>query len=200
MVKHFFFDLETTGLDPELCGIHQISARVYVDYVKKFEFNVHVRPFPNDKIDEKALAIAGKTMEDLKQPNHYGATAVYKSLMGMLPNFVNKYDKTDKLHLIGFNNLSFDNPFFRNFFKKNGDQYFDSWFFSGLDVFSLAAQHLADIRHEMPDFNLATVADKLGFGVEEHLLHDSYYDLALTESIFTAVTGKQLLAKKLDLV
>lgn len=198
-IKHFFFDLETTGLDPKLSGIHQISARLFVDYLKEFEFNVHVRPFPNDQIDPKALEIAGKTIENLKQSDHYSPYKVYKRIIEILSQFCNKFDKTDKIFLCGYNNATFDNPFFRSFFEKNGDKYFDSWFFSGaIDVMTLAAQQLTPVRHLMPNFKLATVAEQLGFAVEEDSLHDAFYDLVLTTNIFEKVTGIQFQDKKID--
>ena len=39
-----------------------------------------------------------------------------------------KFDKKDKFFLVGYNNASFDNQFFRAFFVQNNDMYFGSYF------------------------------------------------------------------------
>ena len=88
----------------------------------------------------------------------------------------------------GYNNASFDNQFFREFFAQNRDKYFGSWFWSNsFDVMVLATPYLAERRADMANFKLSTVADTLGIKVEEDKLHDAMYDIYLTKAIFDIV-------------
>lgn len=191
-VKLFFFDLETTGLSHVSHGIHQIAVRLYVDYKLVKEFNCDVQPFPNDVIDEKALEIGGKTIDSLKI-DHIAPNKLYTSFSNLLNANCDKFSKQDKIFLCGYNNASFDNQFLRSFFTKSGDKYFGSYFWSSpIDVFVLASQYLLNQRHEMPDFKLETVARKLGIDVQSQDLHNAFYDLYLTESIYEIVTGVRL--------
>ena len=94
------------------------------------------------------------------------------------------------MYLVGYNNASFDNQFFRAFFTQNRDNYFGSWFWADtLDVMVLASNFLRDRRHEMENFQLKTVAKFLGVEVDETKLHDAEYDIYLTIEIFKIVTG-----------
>ena len=190
MIKHLFFDLETTGLNHAENGIHQLAGTLFVDFKKVKDFNVNVRPFPNDIIIQEALDVSGKTKEEIFSNTHFSPNSVYKSIINMLGQHCDKFSKTDKIFLCGYNNASFDNQFLRSFWDKNNDKYFGSWFWSSpLDVFVLAAQYLATKRHEMIDFKLATVAAKLGIVVDETRLHDAMYDIELTVQIYEIVTG-----------
>lgn len=171
-MKLFFYDLETTGLDCERHGIHQISGAIVIDGETKEEFNFKVQPNPYAVIDEEALKIAGVTKEEVMA--YEPMQDVYKKIVAMLGKYVNKFDKKDK--------------FFREFFAQNRDMYFGSWFWSNsFDVMVLATPYLASCRADMANFKLSTVADTLGIKVEEDKLHDAMYDIYLTKAIFDIV-------------
>ena len=107
----------------------------------------------------------------------------------MLGKYVDKYDRTDKFFLAGYNNASFDDNFFRAWFRQNGDEYFGSWFWgNSLDVMVLASQYFAEERHTMKDFKLSTVARQCGVEVCEESLHDALYDIRLTMEVYKKVT------------
>ena len=106
----------------------------------------------------------------------------------MLSKYVDKFNKKDKFHLVGFNNASFDNAFFRAFFVQNKDVYFGSWFWSdSIDVMVLASYKLRDVRTELEDFKQKTVAKYLGIQVEEEKLHDAEYDIDICLAIFNVL-------------
>lgn len=185
-MKLFFFDLETTGTYPGKNGIHQISGEIVIDGETKERFDFKVQPNPQCVIEEQALAVAGVTREQVMA--YPPMRQVYEELVSMLGKYVDKFKKTDKFFLVGFNNASFDNQFLRGFFLQNGDQYFGSWFWSNsIDVMVLASAHLADKRHEMENFKLATVAKFLGVNVDENSLHYADYDIFLTKAIYDIV-------------
>ena len=183
MIKLFFYDLETTGVKHWKNSIHQISGLIDIDNEVKEEFNFNVCPHEKAEIDEEALKIGGVTLEQIKA--YPPMNVVHKNLIGILEKHVDKYNKHDKFHLVGFNNAPFDNQFFRAFFVQNGDDYFGSWFWSDtLDVMCLASNHLKERRSEMLNFKLKTVARELGIEVDEEKLHDSLYDIKLTREIY----------------
>jgi DNA polymerase-3 subunit epsilon len=185
-MKVLFFDLETTGLNPAKNGIHQISGIIEVDGEIKETFNFKVQPNPKSIIESEALKIANVTTE---QVNAYPPMLeVHKQFTELLGKYCDKFNKSDKFHLCGYNNASFDNNFLRGFFLQNGDNYFGSWFWSdSIDVMVLASYFLISKRHQMPDFKLKTVAKTLGIEVEESKLHDAFYDIELTKQIYDKI-------------
>lgn len=186
-MKQVFYDLETTGVKPYRNGIHQIAGFIVIDGVIKETFNFHVRPNPRCQIEQAALDVAGVTQEEVLA--YPPMSEVYNQLVALLGKYVNKYDRNDKFFLCGYNNCSFDDKFLRGFFLQNGDNYFGSWFWSSsLDVMVLAAHHLAEERHKMKDFKLATVAEYMGVKIAEDKLHDALYDIYLTKAIYDRIS------------
>lgn len=190
MSKLFFYDLETTGVKFWKNGIHQISGAIVIDGVGVEKFNFKVRPFDGCLIEEEALAVGGVTTEIVK--SYTDMKTVYKQLVEMLSKYVDKYDKKDKFHLVGYNNASFDNQFFRAFFVQNNDQYFGSWFWSdSIDVMVLASMNFKDERNTMADFKQKTVAAKCGIFIDESKLHDAEYDIELCIKIYEFLEGTE---------
>lgn len=188
MGKLLVFDLETTGVMHWKNGIHQLSGMVVIDGEVKEKFNFKVRPNPAAQIEQESLDVGKVTIEDIKA--YPIMEDVYMDFCRMLARYVDKFKKTDKFHLVGYNNASFDNQFLRAFFVQNGDKYFGSWFWSDtIDVMVLASQFLKDVRHKMENFKLMTVAKELGIEVEEEKLHDAHYDIHLTYQAYLIITG-----------
>lgn len=188
-MKQLFYDLETTGVNPSKNGIHQISGAIVIDGIEKEVFDFKVKPNPQAFIEVEALAVAGVTYEQVMA--YPPMEEVYQRLIAMLGKYVDKYDKKDKFHLVGYNNASFDNNFFRGFFLQNGDKYFGSWFWSDtIDVMVLASLYLADRRHTMENFKQGTVAKTLGIEVDDTRLHDAMYDIEICRGIYDIVTLK----------
>lgn len=182
-MKILFFDLETTGLKPEKHGIHQMSGCIVIDSVVVETFNFRIQPNPKALIEDDALNIANVTREQIQA--YPEMKTVYNQFTKILSNYVDKFNKTDKFFLCGYNNASFDNQFLRGFFLQNNDNYFGSWFWSNsFDVMVLASKHLAANRHKMPNFKLKTVAKEMGITVDENKLHDAMYDIELTMNIY----------------
>lgn len=187
-MKALFFDLETTGTYPGKHGIHQMSGMIVIDGEIKEKFDFKVRPNPQAEILDEALEVAGVTRDQILAYPPMGE--VYHQFVdGILAKYVDRYNKTDKFFLVGYNNASFDNQFLRGFFLQNGDKYFGSWFWANcMDVMVLATPYLAAKRAEMKDFKQGTVAKALGIPVEDEKLHDALYDIEICKAIFDIVT------------
>ena len=190
MIK-LFFDVETTGTDYRKHSIIQLAGMIEKDGKVVEEFNFLVKPHEKAQIDEAAMAVNKKTVEEIMQ--YPEMKEVHLRLLKILGKYVDKYEKSDKMWLVGFNNRAFDDTFLRMFFELNGDRFFNSWFWSdSLDVLSLASQYLLDRRAQMPSFKLKRVAKELGIPVSEDGLHDALYDVRLTRQIYRIVTRLEL--------
>ena len=189
-MKLFFYDLETTGLNPARNGVHQISGEIVINGESMEKFDYKVQPNPKCIIEQAALDVGGLSKEIvLSYPT---MEDVYYRLTKMLNKYVDKYNKKDKFFLTGYNNASFDDKFFRGFFLQNGDPYFGSWFWSTpIDVMVLATYKLSSKREDLENFKLSTVAKYIGIEVEDKALHDAYYDIYLTKAIYDAI-GKDI--------
>lgn len=186
MAKLFFFDLETTGVRFWKNGIHQISGAIQIDGEVKEYFNFHVQPYKDAIIEDEALSVSGITRETLE--TYQSMQEVYKHICDMLGKYVDKFDKTDKFFLVGYNNASFDNPFFRAFFTQCGDKYFGSWFWSSsIDIMVLAAQKLMNERNLMENFQQSTVAKAFWIDVDEGRAHEAQYDVEIMMKIYEKV-------------
>lgn len=190
-MKQLFYDLETTGTMYWRNGIHQFSGMVVIDGEIKETFNYKVCPNPKADITEEALQVAGVSKEEILQ--YPPMQEVYSEFVQMLGKYVDKYDKTDKFFLCGYNNASFDNQFLRAWFVQNRDNYFGSWFWSSaIDVMVLATQALMEVRSRMLNFKLCTVAQTFGIKIEEEKLHDAMYDIYLTYEVYKRITNNAL--------
>lgn len=190
MVK-IFFDVETTGTDHRKHSVIQLAGLIEVDGEVVDQFDYKVKPHPKAKIEEAALHVNGKTEEEIMQ--YPEMKKVHASFVRKLSKYIDKYDKTNKAWLIGFNNRAFDDFFLRMFFELCGDHFIGSWFWvDTLDVLCLASQYLIERRSQMPSFKLKRVAMELGIEVDKNDLHDAFYDVKLTRQIYRIVTGLEL--------
>jgi len=194
MIKKIFYDVETTGLDSVSNGIHQLSGCIEIDGNVVEWFNFNVRPFQTDIIDLEAIKISNVSVEKIM--SYEEPQIMHKKFITLLSKHVNKYDKKDKLFLIGYNNSRFDDQFLRSWFGKNNDKFYGSWFWPNtIDVMSLASNFLVNDRLNMENFKLKTVAKEFGLNVDESKLHDALYDIELTRGIYNIVNEPMMKIK-----
>ena len=110
-MKLLLFDLETTGTDAVKNGIHPISGKIIINGEVKETFVFKVRPKEGAVYEEKALEVGNVTKEQLEA--YPAMREVYVTVIAMLDKYVNRYDRSDKFFLVGYNNAHFDNQFFR---------------------------------------------------------------------------------------
>lgn len=182
-MKLFFVDTETTGIDPRKHGIIQIGALIEIDGETKEELDFKIQPFVTDVTEEEALKIHNISQETIE--TYTPPRQIYRQLIAIMDKYVDRFDKQDKFHFIGYN-ARFDSDMLREWFKKCGDVYFGSWFFfPPIDVMNLAAFQCMEKRATLENFKLETVVNK-GFGLklEETSLHDALADIRLTRKLF----------------
>lgn len=188
MSKLCFIDIETTGLDYRAYGVWQISGYLVPEEGECKSFDFQCSPFKFDKIDKVVYDLHGLTEAELRGFPY--PKVVHDKLLETLSTYVNRYEPGDKYTLIGYNAM-FDYEFLRSWFDKCGDKFFGSWFwFPPIDVMTLAANHLMEVRHKLHNFKLATVASFLGIEVDTKMLHDGFYDITLTRDIYSRIKGE----------
>lgn len=190
MSKIFFFDVETTGVSPKTDSIYQISGIIEIDGQIVETFDIKMKPQEFDSLPEDYVTPVGGITKQMMYSFQSPAEA-YRQLIGILNKHVDKYNSKDKFFASGFNSQSFDMQFFREFFSRNNDKYFGSWFWPiSLDVMILAAQYLIDRRIYMVNFKLETVAAELGIKAEGEGFHDAFTDINVTRGIYHVVKVK----------
>lgn len=187
-MKEIFIDLETTGLNTFRHGIRQISALMFVEDEPTIVFD--------EKINPKNCEWDSYVIENMANPEDYvnfpSTETVFQMFREFLEENCNPYDKKDKYFFYAFN-AKFDEKFLRSLFQQMNDNYYGSWFHTpSIDVMTLAAEYLKPIRSSMPNFKQETIAEILGIEVDQDKLHDSLYDIELTEKIYRKLTnGKE---------
>jgi len=187
-MKLFFCDIETTGLYPSKHSIWQLAAIIDEDGQTLDEFKSNIKP-TGDR-DEKIADMIPDTEVLDKYPV---GKLVYEELLELLTQHIDKFNREDKLHFIGYNS-SFDYQFMRtSFFKHMKDKFFGSWFWNPpIDVMQMAAKHLMNKRHELADFKLMTVAEYMGVKVDEEMAHDALYDIKITRELYYTLAGGEI--------
>ena len=125
MNKIFYFDTETTGLDPKRHDIIQLAYIVEIDGKIVDENSFRLQPSNYDTIEKAALEVNKTTIEQLK--GYPESQLVHGQIVNLLDKYVDKYDKMDKFLPAGYR-INFDMDMFREFFKKNNHKYFGSYF------------------------------------------------------------------------
>lgn len=188
-VKTIFIDTETTGVNHLKNGLFNVAGIIcYEDIYEEFDLFCDV--FSEDIFDLKAMEKNGYSNEKISKFQDPHDT--YIELIKILEKHIDKYNPKDKFQPIGYFS-EFDAQFLRQWFINNGDQYFGSWFWHPwIDAATLAAFHLQNERHNLANFQLATVAKFLGIEIDESQTHTALYDTKLTMEIFNICTGNIL--------
>lgn len=188
MEKLLYIDLETTGLDKVKCGIIQMSGIVEINGEVKEKFNFNVKPFNDDVWEAKALELAESRQITMEYDD---PIIVHKKLTEIFSKYVDKYNKLDKFHMVGYNVAGFDRDFLYEWFRKVGDKYVGSFFWPiPIDVMYLASNYLSPVRPQIESFKLKSIADFLKVN-QSGEFHDASHDIEITRNIYKVVSGKK---------
>lgn len=189
-MKIIYLDTETTGVDCVKNAIVQVAG-IIVSEGKETEFNIEMQPFKGAAVESRALWKNRYSLEDLAklQPSE----RAFEEFDKLISSFVNRYDKQDKLYIVGYNSV-FDVGFLREWYRRNGNEFYGSYFHNPpLDVMQLAGWLLAGKRTELEDFRLVTVYEyTTGKKLED--AHDALADARATREL-TGLLFKQLKEK-----
>ena len=182
-MKLCYIDVETGGSDCDSNPLLQLSGIIEVDDKEVDKFDWYIQPFIYDKLDPVAMQMLG--LDPAVDDRFLNPKDVIYKFTSLLDDYVDKYDKKDKFFFVGYNSHSFDMPFVRKFFEKNGDKFFGSYFFyPSIDVMLLYGLLFMEKRTKMENFKLITVAKEAGLEIDEEKFHDGMYDIFITKQLF----------------
>lgn len=191
-MKAFWFDVETSGLDNKKAGLTQLAAIVVIDGVEVDKLSLNINPASYNRevtIDDKALEVTGKTLEDLA--NYPTSQEQFEKFVAFLDTYINKFDKTDKFTLVAYNS-QFDMGFLMEWFKDNNNKYFGSYFsHKDVDVFALV-KHLAFLGFiDSDNHRLGTMCDMFGVDLGDSA-HDAIADIRATRDLYNVLLDKYI--------
>lgn len=177
-MKLLWFDTETTGLDPIKNDVIQIAGKIIVAGEEIEKFNLVCQPHNYETIDDGALAINGRTVEELKTFDD--PSIMYAELISVFGKHIDKFDKGDKFIPCG-QNIRFDINMMAEFWKKCGDNYFFSWLSPApIDTMQLAVMYeMKTGRKVFTSYKLEKLYSTL-FGCEMEGAHDAMADIDAT--------------------
>ncbi len=177
MKKNYLYaDTETTNTNPATGAVIEIGA-----ICNGVEFHTLIKPHDGAEVSQEALDVNGLTISELQSaPTNKEAVAMFCKY---LDQFVNRFDKADKLIMAGFN-VGFDDRFLRSLFSHAGNPFLGSYKWSTLyDVQVPAIAYLQPERSSMEIFKLETVARQLGIDLSGRKLHTALDDIKLTVEV-----------------
>lgn len=187
MAKVLWLDLETTGLNPFTNGIAQVACLVEIGGEIVDSLCIpYIKPMEKDKVEPQALQVNGITMDQLR--NGEEPSAAYATIVRLFDKYIEKYDKMDKFVLAGYF-VKFDSDFMRQFFYKNGNKFFGSYFHGALlEVSTLLAVALCEaFLPIMPNNKLGTLCKELGVELQAH---EALSDIKATRECYNRLVLK----------
>ena len=181
-MKILWLDTETTGLDETVNGI--ISLAFAVEDNGQFVQNgtILMNPFNFfPEYSKEAQEINGFSREEIE--SHQDYKYAYAEICFLLDDYVDKFDKTDKF-MIGGYNVDFDIRFLRAMWNCFGDKYFGSWFKTvTIDPFKVIGFLQSVGRFpDLPNYKLTTVAEH--FGIDTSKAHNAIDDVRMTIKVY----------------
>lgn len=187
MAKVIYLDVETTGVNFGKDSIHQIAGLIEIDGEVIEEYNIKMKPYHFDLLPDDYVTPVGGITKEMMQ-DYTTQEQGFKQFGILVSKYVDRYVKTDKMFVAGYNCQSFDMSFVRQWFLRNGSSFFGSFFYShSIDAMLLASYFLMNERDKLDNFKLETVAKYLGVSVEGEGYHDALSDIYVTRKIIQIV-------------
>lgn len=181
MNKIIFIDTETGGVNSEKAALIQLSGIIRIDKKDVEKFNFYIKPFENSEVNEKALEVQGRTLEELKTDKYVEEKEVYKQFIKLLDKYIDKYDKTDKFIVAGYN-VRFDVDVLKAFFQRHGNNFLFSYLDSSMldPLYSIRLLQIAEVLPVLENNKLETWCKHFGIELKAH---DSLEDIEATKKL-----------------
>lgn len=178
-MKVLYFDVETTGLDPQVDFITQLSGLVEVDGELVEEFNFLLRPPKGTAVSKEALKVTGKTIDDLR--SYPDAKEGFTEFVKILNKYVTTRSWSDKFYPAAYNgnfDLQFVDQMFKRQFESDTWYWYQNWqLIDPLSVFR--AMNYAGLINT-PNCKLSTMCSHFGISLEAH---DALSDIRATRDL-----------------
>jgi DNA polymerase-3 subunit epsilon len=177
-MKKFYFDTETTGVNPGVNDIIQLAGIIEIDGDIKEKFTFEMQPFNYDNINQGALDTHGITIEKMK--TFMNPKEAYSKLIDIFDIYINKFDREDKFIVCGYN-VRFDIDFLNSFFKKNSDNFLFSYIGTVKDPFPVFGYLKSLEKIKTEDLKLGTMCKYFGISLDN--AHDALADIEATKML-----------------
>lgn len=181
MIKIIFIDTETGGVNAEKSALIQLSGIIEVDGTEKEKFNFYIKPFENSEVNEKALEVQRRTLEELGTEKYIDESIIYKKFLEILDKYIDKYDKNDKFIVAGYN-VKFDIDILKALFERNNNKFLFSYFNSSMldPLYSVRLLQVAGILPVLENNKLETWCKYFNIELKAH---DSLQDITATKKL-----------------
>lgn len=198
-LKLFYFDFETTGPRPAEGFVHRLAFVMEVNGEIKLRDSLPVQPPEADRLPDDYLTpftqISRERLREFDPP----AAAVGK-LCGLLSQYVDPTDPSDKFFLVGYDTQKTKIPLLRGLFDQAGSQSFDDYFYDhSFDLAVFALYYLWERRGKMEDFGLDSIYREIGGNLDARKLlagkipRDARVDVEMCRQIFNHITTDRFL-------
>jgi len=178
-MKVLYFDVETTGLNPNVDFVMQLSGLIEVDGEIVDEFNYFMQPPKGTAVSTEALKVTGKTIEDLR--SYPSAQEGFDKFTELLNKYVKYGSWSDKFYPAAYNgnfDLQFIDQMFKRQFAIDKWGYYQNWqLIDPLPVFR-ALSYAGVIKTY--GHKLSTMCDHFGISLEAH---DALSDVRATRDL-----------------
>ena len=180
-MKILWLDTETTGLDKWKHDVIQIAGLVEKDGVIINEFEFKCQPHSWADIQESAIKTHGYSEEILA--TFPKPAKVWNQFCRILDEHINKYDKTDKFIMAGYN-VGFDFDMMYAWWKKCDQEFFGSYFEYKTKFDILPLIMLFDQKYNwcLSNHKLETACTFLNIKFNAH---DALADIKATRDLYT---------------
>jgi DNA polymerase III alpha subunit (gram-positive type) len=191
--KILFCDIESTGTNHMLHGIHQLAGIIEIDGKEVERFDLRMRPHPFDKIEESSLAISKVTYADIMR--YPPADVAYRKFNDIMTKYVDPHNPQDRIFICGYNSQTMEKLFLQEWLRKLQKQMWKAIFHNiTLDVSCYVVKDLLQKKKKIPvSLTIENIAAAYGISIDKDRLHDAVYDTEIARLIF-----KQTLSWQVD--
>lgn len=168
-MKILAFDTETTGLDPSLHSIIQLSAVFIRDGEPIDSINLFMQPFSFLNISPEALQVHNITLDQLQSFPDWRAQ--FQAWEAWLAKYIDRFNKRDKAYPLAYRG-TFDLEFLSALYKRCDNPYLGSWInwrlLDPLPLLNLLHYRNDPTISALDNLKLSTVAAALGIELQAH--------------------------------
>lgn len=185
--KIIWIDTETTGLNENKHSLIQIACLIEIDGQIIDKLDLKIRPFKGALISKESMEKNNITIEKLKSKEYLPYPKAFEKFIKFLEPHCNRYDREDKMVIAG-KNVKFDIRFLREFFIKNDDSYFGSWFlYPSINIENYIAELCAFDGLRLINYKLETLCKF--FDIKLDNAHDALCDIESTRNLYWRLKG-----------
>lgn len=198
-LKLFYFDLETTGPGLAEGFVHRLAFVMEVNGEIKLRDSLPIQPPETDRLPDDYLTPFTRISKEQLRAFDPPAAAVGK-LCGLLSQYVDPTNTSDKFFLVGYDTQTTKIPLLRGLFDQTASYSLESYFFDhSFDLAVFALYYLCDRRGKMEDFGLDSIYKEIGGNLNTRKLMagkipgDARVDVEMCRQIFNHITTDRFL-------